>query len=40
MFNCFLSLFVSVQISDAFVNVLFIIALFGLNFSFFDILLF
>ena len=36
MFNCFLSLFVSVQVSDAYVNVLSIIVFFSLNFSFFD----
>ena len=36
MFNSFLSLFVSVQISDAYVNVLSIIVFFSLNFSFFD----
>ena len=40
MFNCFLSLFVSVQVSDAYVNFLFIIVFFSLNFSFFDIFLF
>jgi len=37
MFNCFLSLFVNIQISDAYVNVLSIIVLFSLNFSFFDL---
>jgi len=36
MFHCFQSLFVSVQISDAYVNVLSIIVFFSLNFSFFD----
>jgi uncharacterized membrane protein len=36
MFNCFLSFFVSVQVSDAYVNVLSIIVFFSLNFSFFD----
>ena len=40
MFNCFLSLFVSVQVSDAHVKVLSIIVFFSLNFSFFDIFLF
>ena len=36
MFNCFLSLYVSVQVSDAYGNVLSIIVFFSLNFSFFD----
>jgi len=36
MFNYFLSLFVSVPVSDAYVNVLSIVVLFSLNFSFFD----
>jgi len=36
MFNCFLSLFVSVQVSDAYVNVLSIVVFFSHNFSFFD----
>jgi len=40
MFNCFLSLFVSVQVSDAYVNILSITVFFSLNFSFFDISLF
>jgi len=40
MFNCFLSLFVSVQVSDPYVNVLFIIVFISLNFSFFDMFLF
>jgi len=40
MFNCFLSLFVSVQVSDAYINVLFIIVFFCLNFGFFDMFLF
>jgi hypothetical protein len=40
MFNYFLSLFVSVQVSDAYVNVLSIIVFFSLNFCFFDMLLF
>ena len=40
MYNCSLSLFVSIQVSDAYVNVLSIIVFFSLNFSFFDMLLF
>ena len=40
MFNYFLSLFVSVQVSDAYVNVLSIVVLFSLNFGFFDMFLF
>ena len=40
MFNWFLSLFVSAQVSDAYVNVLSIIVFFSLNFSFFDMFLF
>ena len=36
MFNCFLSLFVSVQVSDAYVTILSIIVFFSLNFSFFE----
>ena len=36
MFNCFLSLSVSVPVSDAFVNVLSIVVFFILNFHFFD----
>jgi hypothetical protein len=40
MFNCFLSLSVSVQVSDANVNVLSSIVFFSLNFSFFDMFLF
>jgi len=40
MFNCFLSLFVSVQVSDAYVNILSIVVFFSPNFSFFDIFLF
>ena len=40
MFNCFLSLFVSVQVSDAYVNVLSIIMFFSFNFRFFDMFLF
>ena len=39
MFNCFLSLFVSVQVSDVFVSVLSIV-FFSLNISFFDMFLF
>jgi len=39
MFNCFLFLFVSVQVSDVYVNVLSIV-FFSLNFSFFDMFLF
>jgi len=35
-----LSLFVSVQVSDAYVNVLSILVFFSLNFSFFDMFLF
>ena len=40
MFNCFLTLFVSGQVSDAYVNVLSITLFFNLNFSFFDVFLF
>ena len=40
MFNCFLSLFVSVQVSYAYVNALSLIVFFSLNFSFFDMFLF
>ena len=40
MLNCFLSLFVSVQVSDAYVNVLSIVVFFSLNFSFFGMFLF
>jgi len=40
MFNCFLSLFVSVQVSDVYVYVLSIIVFFSINFSFFDTFLF
>jgi len=36
MFNCFLSLFVSVRLSDAYVNFLSSVVFFSLNFSFFD----
>ena len=37
---CFLSLFVSIQVSDAYVKVVSIIVFFSLNFSFLDIFLF
>ena len=40
MFNCFLSHFVSVQVSDAYVNILSIIVFCSINFSFFDMFLF
>jgi hypothetical protein len=42
MFICFLSLFVSFQVSDAYVNVYSVIvySYFSLNFSFFDMFLF
>jgi len=40
MFNCSLSLFVSVPVSDAYVNVLSIVVFFIVNFSFFDMFLF
>jgi len=40
MFNYFLSLFVSVQVSNAYVNDLSIIVFCSLNFSFFDMFLF
>jgi hypothetical protein len=40
MCNCFLSLFVSVQVSDAYTNILSIIVFFSLNFSFFDMFYF
>jgi hypothetical protein len=36
MFIWFLSLFVSIQVSDAYVKVLSVIVFFGLNFSFLD----
>ena len=39
-FSCFLSLFVSVQVSDAYVNVLSIFVFFSLSFSFLDMFLF
>jgi hypothetical protein len=37
MFNCFLSLFVSVNVSDAYVNILSIIVFFSISFSFLEI---
>ena len=40
MFIFFLSLFVSIQVPDAYVNVLSIIVFFSLNFSFFAMFLF
>jgi len=40
MYSYFPSLFVSVPVSDAYVNVLCIVMFFSLNFSFFDVLLF
>jgi len=40
MFICFLSLSASIQVSDAYVQVLSIIVFFSLNFSFWDIFLF
>jgi hypothetical protein len=40
MLNYFLSLFVSDQVSDAYVNILSIIVFFSINFSFFDMFLF
>ena len=40
MFVYCLSLFVSIQVSDVYVNVLSIIVFFSLNFSFFDVFLF
>ena len=40
MFICFLSVLVSIQVSDEYVNVLSIIVFFSLNFSFFDMFLF
>jgi hypothetical protein len=36
MFNCFLSLFVSVEVSDAYVNVMSITVTFSINFSVLD----
>jgi hypothetical protein len=40
MFNFFLSLFVIVEVSDAYVNDLSIIVFFSINFSFVDLFLF
>jgi len=40
MFNYFLSVFASVQVSDAYINVLSVIVFFSLNFSFFGVFLF
>ena len=40
MFICFLSLFVSVEVSAAYVNVLNIVVTFSLNSNFFDMFLF
>ena len=40
MFNCFLSLSVSVPVSDAYVNVLPVVVFFSLNISFLDRFLF
>jgi hypothetical protein len=40
MFNCFLPLFVSVEVSDAYVNVLSIIVFSSINFIFVDMFLF
>jgi hypothetical protein len=40
MFNGFLSLFVSMEVSDAYVNTLSIIVFFNINFSFLDMFLF
>jgi len=40
MFICFPSLFVSFQVSGAYVNVLSIIVFFSVNFSFFNMILF
>jgi len=40
MLICFLSVFVSVQASDAYVNILSIIVLFSLNFGSFEMFLF
>jgi hypothetical protein len=34
MLNCFLSLFVSIKVSDAYVNILSIIVFFSISFSF------
>ena len=40
MFICFLSLLASFQVSDAYVNILYIIVFFSPNFSFFVMYLF
>ena len=40
MFNYFLSLSVSVAVSDACVNILSIVVFFSVNFSFFDMFIF
>ena len=40
IFNCFLCVSVSVQVSDAYINVLSSIVFFSLNFSFFHMFLF
>jgi hypothetical protein len=40
MFICFLSLFVSIQVSDAYVNILYSIVFFSINFSFLNVFLF
>jgi hypothetical protein len=40
MFNCFLSLFVSVKVCDTYVNGLSIIVFFSINISFLDVLYF
>jgi len=39
MFICFPSVFVSIQFSDAYVNILCIIVYFNINFSFLDLFL-
>jgi len=39
MIICFLHLFVSIQVSDAYVKILFMIVFFSLNISFLDIFL-
>ena len=40
MFSCFLSLFVKVEVSNAYVNVLSITVFFSINFNFLDMFLF
>jgi len=40
MFNCSLSIFVSVPVSDAYVNILSVVVFFSLNLSFFGVYLF